>query len=796
MFLKNIAEDLIISISKCIDLCSQIMSEIRVSETEFTLHDLHHSFNVIDLMGQLIKNKEDLSVFEIGFLIYSALLHDIGMINWENDTITSEKIRLNHGKRTFEFIKKGYLFENSCLPFSFGLYDSLYRQYLPELCQSHMEDIAFIECFSRNLIVDSQKIDLLFCAILLRLADAMDLNNNRAPYSLYKLLKLNEISDDHWKKHMRITNCKIDENGYYRVDGTCEDIMVFRIILKDFLLISEELKKSFSILLKKGGTLILAVMKETVNNQIQKKGFMIWDNKITLDYFAITKLFMGAQLYGNNRAGLREIMQNAIDACMIRDSITKKDATSESYTPEIIISYKNEKIYIKDNGTGMSKNIIENYFLNIGISYYHTSEFIEKKLEYHPVGYFGIGFLSCFMLSNRILVRTASYEDDKEYYIHFVREDPFVLIEVKNKSNFIGTEIIFQASEFLKVFENEFERETIYNVLDNVSSYIKYYFWNLLPNESLEVLKYKITRKTFSQHCKCVCKGDMYVIDLNRYLNDVEGYIFMNDERGLLDMWRDSGKEIYSFLDALKNGLIEINGNMKLSFPFCNNVLFFDGNKLKEIDYDDNKIYDDNYVIGFLGYNPNLHGFSANLTLLIHKDIFKVYVAKTKSTFYNRVFGYYESSSFRVKLREELFNYCGTGNTHVYFLLPQGDCPYLTLINNVIENELKDDIIELYLKSTRIGIFRVRKIWNLFCINKIMINVTNNRIEPQASRNELIEQSSDYIENAIEIVKYLWVLENIQDTNVSSNTIDFYRKPIIDLWNSSNPLLKEEFRPK
>ena len=82
LFLKNIAEDLIISISKCIDLCSQIMSEIRVSETEFTLHDLHHSFNVIDLMGQLIKNKEDLSVFEIGFLIYSALLHDIGMINW------------------------------------------------------------------------------------------------------------------------------------------------------------------------------------------------------------------------------------------------------------------------------------------------------------------------------------------------------------------------------------------------------------------------------------------------------------------------------------------------------------------------------------------------------------------------------------------------------------------------------------------------------------------------------------------------------------------------------------------
>lgn len=77
-----------------------------------------------------------------------------------------------------------------------------------------------------------------------------------------------------------------------------------------------------------------------------------------------------------------------------------------------------------------------------------------------------------------------------------------------------------------------------------------------------------------------------------------------------------------------------------------------------------------------------------------------------------------------------------------------------------------------------------------------MINITNSKIEPQASRNNLVEESSEYLENALEIVKYLWLLENLQTTNKNANTISFVEKAIKNLWNSSNPLLKENFRPK
>jgi hypothetical protein len=797
LFKKHIADDLIININKCIILCSKIFPEIRRSEPEFTLHDLRHSFNVINLMGQLIKNKEDLSLLEIGFLIYSALLHDIGMIDYDNGKISSEEIRANHGVRSAYLLKNGFLTEDSNVPFHFGTYHTTYQNYLPELCQSHTEDIAFIENFPRNLIVDDQKLDLLFCAITLRLADAMDMNNNRAPYSLYNLLQLNHISSAHWQKHMHITNCKIDENGYFRVDGSCEDITVFRMILKNFIIISEELRKSFSILLNNNGLLNLSVTKESINNQIQKKGFSIWDNKITLDYNSITKLFMGAQLYGNNRAGLREIIQNAIDACMVRTSMAKKYTLIEPHIPQISILYEDDYIYIIDNGTGMSKKIIENYFLNIGISYYNSPEFRDESLEYNPVGHFGIGFLSCFMLSNDIVVKTAHYDDAKEYHIHFIKEDSFVLIEEKQRTNFTGTEIRFLAKDFLNIFKRESEHESDFDAFKNIANYIKYHFWNLICSENIKQLKFNFNSQSFAQFSKeKFADKNTYIIDLSHYLNDVEGCIFMKDEEGLFEMWHNSNLKTDNFLISLKQDKLEINGTMKKTFPFCNKVLIFNGHKLEQLSDDDIQIYDKEYIIGFLGYKPYSDALPTSLTLIIHKDIFKTLVSKSNSTFYHRTFGYYEINSFRSDFKKALLNYCNTENIYICFLTPKEDSPYLTLINCVTENDLKEDLIELYLKSTRCNIFSIRKIWHIFCIKKIMINITNSKIEPQASRNNLVEESSEYLENALEIVKYLWLLENLQTTNKNANTISFVEKAIKDLWNSSNPLLKENFRPK
>lgn len=50
-------------------------------------------------------------------------------------------------------------------------------------------------------------------------------------------------------------------------------------------------------------------------NQIEPIGFSSSDYKLELNYKAITNLLMGKNIYGDKKYGLREIIQNSIDAC-------------------------------------------------------------------------------------------------------------------------------------------------------------------------------------------------------------------------------------------------------------------------------------------------------------------------------------------------------------------------------------------------------------------------------------------------------------------------------------------------
>src|SRR5690242_6180593 len=56
----------------------------RIAETfkQYTVHDIHHSVNLIRLMDRLIPagTKKKLDALEITFLLLAALLHDSGMI--------------------------------------------------------------------------------------------------------------------------------------------------------------------------------------------------------------------------------------------------------------------------------------------------------------------------------------------------------------------------------------------------------------------------------------------------------------------------------------------------------------------------------------------------------------------------------------------------------------------------------------------------------------------------------------------------------------------------------------------
>ena len=140
--------------------------------------------------------------------------------------------------------------------------------------------------------------------------------------------------------------------------------------------------------------------------EIVPDGYQPVDLKFTVDSTAALQLFMGNRLYADKRVYLRELIQNAVDACNLRRLV------EGDYTPRIEISFNDDisVITIRDNGIGMSRQWIEKYFLKIGISFYQSDEIRNAgrrgPIDFNFISQFGIGFLSSFLVAERIVVRT------------------------------------------------------------------------------------------------------------------------------------------------------------------------------------------------------------------------------------------------------------------------------------------------------------------------------------------------------------------------------------------------------
>ena len=140
--------------------------------------------------------------------------------------------------------------------------------------------------------------------------------------------------------------------------------------------------------------------------EIESQGYTPIDLKFTVDSSAGLQLFMGNRLYTDKRVFLRELIQNAVDACNYRKLF------DESYSPAISIEFSDDISVIKmrDNGIGMTRQWIEKYFLAIGISFYQSNEINDinqdRRIDFGFISQFGIGFLSSFLVADKIVIKT------------------------------------------------------------------------------------------------------------------------------------------------------------------------------------------------------------------------------------------------------------------------------------------------------------------------------------------------------------------------------------------------------
>lgn len=440
---------------------------IRDTFPMYTLHDETHICNVMRLMVNLLgpEGIQSLTRDEAAMLVLAACCHDIGMSysNEEKENLFDDLDRFNQylDQHHSEYIKayaggrdvpvmtdeiaQNYLRSIHhervaellrSRQWPAALEGKVDREDVISVCQSHCRETSTLDTLDQTPTVD-----LRFCAVLLRLADILDFDTSRAPQAVYDYTGFNHkkdpaatISKGEWQKHMASHGFDFqhvaDRSYPYELNyhATSRTMQIEQSINCFLDWVDQELGNCGKQIKRFAGKWQALNLPGRIKRNIISEGYVSGQYRLTLDQDRIMELLVGKELYSDPAVFVRELIQNAIDAVRTREKLDKN--LPPSWTPQINIRcWMDEDGYhwfrIEDNGIGMTGDVIMNYFLKIGRSYYTSDTFQLEKLrcradpDYTPISRFGIGILSCFMGDKRttqVEVSTKRFNEDRIYY--------------------------------------------------------------------------------------------------------------------------------------------------------------------------------------------------------------------------------------------------------------------------------------------------------------------------------------------------------------------------------------------
>ena len=322
---------------------------------------------------------------------------------------------------------------------------------LGAICASHTEDFNKVLDLPQNEVgIDINDAHPRYIACLLRLGDLLDLDNNR--FSDVFLRSVKSIPKDsllHKEKHFSITHFSVNTTTI-DITASCDDYNVATITQSWFEYIRQEIVNQMlnwnNIVPNKSMGYLPTIKNLKVNlntwryiHDKEKPRFQV-DNEQAL------QLLKGAGLYQTPWQCLREILQNSVDASLLRLWLEKNENDDfsspndskllnmlENYpinvTIEEVSKNDNEdmewKITVEDNGIGLSINDLE-YLSITGSSRKNKirNQIISEMPEWlQPSGEFGIGFQSIFMITDLVHINTKSFFTQQELEIELSNPD-------------------------------------------------------------------------------------------------------------------------------------------------------------------------------------------------------------------------------------------------------------------------------------------------------------------------------------------------------------------------------------
>jgi molecular chaperone HtpG len=480
----------------------ELSKSIIINMPEYTLHDENHLSNMLYLAGKLIPKDslESLSTADLMMIILAILLHDIGMsppreiiMAWKGQLVDQDILKYKDEVAKFTRFRKTFIRElqeieafQSSKEFSKAqlIEDQIITEYirkthadrarkmiakdwsgkikylntdltadLAEICFSHNENCLFlIEMETVKLCAEDTYLCLQFVAVILRLTDIIDFDSKRTPAVLFSHLTIkNPVSLSEWVKHISINAWSFGRESI-TFSAQCTHPAIESTIRNFCDLIDEELRNCTFILANLHSDICdTAYYKIKLPAYVNRKKigavkdiatgnpiYTYHDTKFTLSKRQVVDLLMGTKLYGKPEVALRELIQNSIDTCKLRQCLSA--AYDVPYVPNIDVSLKTDGsvdyLIVDDNGVGMNQHIIDNYYTNIGQSYYTSNEFYDLMAEsdqtFKPISRFGIGILACFMVCDNLEVETRKmlgpYQTDEALRISVEGYDSLFVI--------------------------------------------------------------------------------------------------------------------------------------------------------------------------------------------------------------------------------------------------------------------------------------------------------------------------------------------------------------------------------
>jgi molecular chaperone HtpG len=336
-------------------------------------------------------------------------------------------------------------------------------------------------------------IHAVFLMTVVRIADYLQVQSDRAPQQILRLRGLKSpISQGEWQAHEAVRdlrNTHEDPEAVF-VDAAPKDVRTYLKLKRLLAGIQDELDASWAALGEVYGRypgldnlgLALRRVRSNLDDELTfaasvpyvpcRAAFEAADADLL-------KLLIGP-LYGEEpEIGIRELIQNAVDACReLSDHLLQRPDLSDPDLPKlpgdvvVILEKGSEKntgwIEVADRGIGMTVEVVTNYFLKAGASFRHSDAW-RRSHEEQPgksrvlrSGRFGIGALASFLLGNEIEVSTRHVSAPSTEGVAFKATIESSEIELVRTTRPVGTTVRIKITdpkvwESLSVFNYSWE---------------------------------------------------------------------------------------------------------------------------------------------------------------------------------------------------------------------------------------------------------------------------------------------------------------------------------------------------